>query len=224
MMLQQMQGESETPFSPDFIAMDWQVLAELEGQSLDGEPIPQAYFLLTNANDPAASEVQDDIDDINEVMLQKGIPSQFFNVVEFLDQFSRIFFTFQVIMSLASVLIALVGALGLLTTLSMSVFERQKEIGVMRSIGAGSTTVALQFLTEGLVVGALSWLLGIPLSLLIQWLLLVATDFIDIFPVSFSPESAVIGLAGIMIFAVIASLWPSLSAARKTVSDILRYQ
>ena len=55
--------------------------------------------------------------------------------------------------SITAGLIALVGALGLLMAISMSVFERQKEIGVMRSIGAGSSTVATQFLTEGLLIG-----------------------------------------------------------------------
>jgi putative ABC transport system permease protein len=117
-----------------------------------------------------------------------------------------------------------VGALGLLTTLSMSVFERQKEIGVMRSIGAGSSTVAIQFLTEGLVVGVIAWLVGIPLMLLIQYALLTITGFNETFPFQFSPTAVIIGLIGMLIVTTIASLWPSLGAARKTVSDILRYQ
>ena len=50
-------------------------------------------------------------------------------------------------------MMAAVGAIGLLSTLSMSVFERLREIGVMRSIGASSFTVAGQFLTEGMLVG-----------------------------------------------------------------------
>jgi putative ABC transport system permease protein len=118
----------------------------------------------------------------------------------------------------------LVGALGLLTTLSMSVFERQKEIGVMRSIGAGSLTVASQFLTEGVVVGMISWVIGLPLAALIQLLLLDVTGFGEIFPFVFSIQAAVIGLVGMVIITAIASIWPSLGAARKTVSDILRYQ
>jgi len=41
---------------------------------------------------------------------------------------------------------------------------------------------------------------------------------------SFPLLGLVIGLVGMMVIATIASLWPSISAARKTVSDILRYQ
>ena len=44
----------------------------------------------------------------------------------------------------------------------------------------------------------------------------------DVEPVP--PASLVIGLLGMIIIATIASLWPSISAARKTVSEIIRYQ
>ncbi len=140
------------------------------------------------------------------------------------EQVSETFFTIQAILSAVALLIALVGALGLLTTLSMSVFERQKEIGVMRSIGAGSSTVATQFLTEGIVVGVISWLVGIPLMVLIQFLLLDITGFDETFPFQFSTTAVIIGLVGMLVITTIASLWPSLGAARKTVSEILRYQ
>jgi len=108
-------------------------------------------------------------------MLDEGIPTGFFNFVDLVDQISQGFTLIQVILQAVALLIALVGALGLLTTLSMSVFERQKEIGVMRSIGASSSTVAGQFLTEGLVVGVIAWIVGLPLAVLIEALLLEVT-------------------------------------------------
>lgn len=157
-------------------------------------------------------------------MLDNGIPVGFLNFKELVNQISEIFTTIQVILSAVALLIALVGALGLLTTLSMSVFERQKEIGVMRSIGAGSSTVALQFLTEGLVVGVISWLVGLPLAALVELLLLNVTGFSETFPFTFPLSAAVIGLVGMLVITTIASLWPSIAASRKTVSDILRYQ
>lgn len=94
----------------------------------------------------------------------------------------------------------------------------------MRSIGAGSTTIALQFLTEGIVVGVIAWLVGIPLMVGIQLLLLDVTGFSETFPFEFSVTAVVVGLVGMLVITAIASLWPSLGAARKTVSDILRYQ
>lgn len=206
------------------IGMFWRELATLEGRSLEGEPLPQGYFITTTLDEPTGKKLDEKMDEINEVMLENGIPSGAFNFVGLIEQFEQGIVVFQIILSSASFLIALVGALGLLTTLSMSVFERQKEIGVMRSIGAGSSTVAAQFLTEGLLVGFISWLAGIPIGYLIIRLLLSATGVDDVFSPSYPPMALITGLIGIMAIATLASLWPSISASRKTVSDILRYQ
>ncbi|NJL92351.1 MAG: FtsX-like permease family protein [Anaerolineae bacterium] len=208
----------------EFIMLNLPALVELEGATGEGVVVPQGYFLTTTIDDPSAEELDDVLNDLNEAMLDNGIPSLTFNFVELVDQISVAFTTFQVIMQLVAALIAVVGALGLLTTLSMSVFERQKEIGVMRSIGAGSSTVAMQFLTEGLVVGFIAWVVGLPLGFLIQILLLSITGFDETFPVTFPIEGAILALVGVMVITTLASLLPSLSAARKTVSDILRYQ
>lgn len=223
-MIQTMAEEQGQEIPPDVIGMFWQDLAQLEGVNLEGEPLPQGYLLTTTLDEPTAAQVDDLITGMNDVMLNEGIPTGFFNFVELVDQISEGFFIIQVILQAVALLIALVGALGLLTTLSMSVFERQKEIGVMRSIGAGSSTVAGQFLTEGLVVGVIAWIVGLPLAVLIEALLLNVTGFDETFPLVFPVSAAVIGLVGMLVITTIASLWPSLAAARKTVSDILRYQ
>jgi ABC-type antimicrobial peptide transport system permease subunit len=206
------------------IAIFWQDLAALEGISLQGKPIPSGYLLVTNLENPSVSEVDEVMEDLDEVFLSEGIAVTNFNFVELVEMISEGFILFQVILQAVALLIALVGALGLLTTLSMSVFERQKEIGVMRSIGAGSGTIATQFLTEGILVGLISWLVGLPLALGIEYGLLTITGFGDTFPMVYPIAAAVIGLVGMLVITTVASLWPSLAATRKTVSDILRYQ
>lgn len=208
----------------EFIGMFWRDLTALDSAQVETEPLPVGYFITTPDDSPEVSDIDDLADRINDVFVEQGIPIFTLNFVELTQQISDGFFTFQAILSAVAGLIALVGALGLLTTLSMSVFERQKEIGVMRSIGASSRTVVTQFLTEGLVVGVIAWLVGIPLMVLIQLLLLNITGFSEMFPFELSLEAIVVGLVGILVITTIASLWPSLGAARKTVSDILRYQ
>lgn len=213
------------PGLPDeFIGMFWQDIAALDGVSLEGTPLPQFYFLVTTLDNPSAEDLEPFVDAINETMLDAGVSAITINFVEIVDSINEAFVTIQVILQAVAFLIALVGALGLLTTLSMSVFERQKEIGVMRSIGASSGTVAAQFLTEGLVTGFIAWLVGIPLAYLIQVGLLKATGFGELFPTVFSVSGTLIGLVGMLGITIVASLWPSISAARKTVSEVLRYQ
>ena len=119
-------------------------------------------------------------------------------------------------------MMAAVGAIGLLSTLSMSVFERQREIGVMRSIGASSFTVASQFLTEGMLVGMSAFVVAAPLSYLLAQGLISSLEIT--IEVGYEPIALVIGLIGMIVITVLASLGPSLGAARRTVSAILRYQ
>jgi putative ABC transport system permease protein len=208
----------------EFVAIFWENLLALDGIELETVPLPQAYFLVTTLDNPTVEQIGDVGDEITDVLLNSGISVQTINFVELTEQIRTGFQTFQVILQAVALLIALVGALGLLTTLSMSVFERQKEIGVMRSIGASSATVATQFLTEGLVVGIIAWLIGLPLAYLLARTLLTVTQLNETFVLQFSLGVALTGLVGMVLITIFASLWPSLSAARKTVSDILRYQ
>jgi ABC-type antimicrobial peptide transport system permease subunit len=223
-----MGGAGEAPaggfeLPPDYVGMFWRDLTALDGAEVTSKLRPQMYFVTTPDDEASADDVDDLGDTINDELLGHGIPIFSFNFVQLTDEISQGFFRIQAILSAVAGLIALVGALGLLTTLSMSVFERQKEIGVMRSIGAGSSTVAIQFLTEGMVVGVIAWLVGLPFMLLLQLLLLQIIGP-EIFSLEISPAAILVGLIGMIIITTIASLWPSLGAARKTVSDILRYQ
>lgn len=212
-------------FPIDQVWLDWRTMAELSGSlNPDGSPAAQGYLLVTDDDEATAREIDDLMEKLNESLVQNGVNAQMFNFVELVDQITQAIFVFQAIFSGVALLIAFVGALGLLTALSISVFERQKEIGVMRSIGAGSGTVAIQFLTEGLLVGLIAWIVGIPISIVFSELLISAAGLGDTFQIDFSEISLVIGLVGLMIITTIASIGPSLGAARKTVSDILRYQ
>ena len=94
----------------------------------------------------------------------------------------------------------------------------------MRSVGAGSLTIIGQFLTEGLFIGLLAWLVGLPLSYFLSKGLINALNLGDSYRLTYPASATIIGLVGMLIVTTVSSLWPSLAAGRKTVSDILRYQ
>jgi ABC-type antimicrobial peptide transport system permease subunit len=83
--------------------------------------------------------------------------------------------------------------------------------------------VAAQFLVEGVLVGVLAWIIGAPLSYLLSKGLMAALPF-GTGSLPYPPISLLIGLVGMIVIATFSSLWPSIGAARKTVSEILRYQ
>jgi putative ABC transport system permease protein len=208
---------------PDVIGMYWEQLATLERRSTSGETSPSTLFVhLKNANATSA-EVEDIMTAISKNLLANGIAANYINQVKSAEDSAQTILSLGAIFNTTALIMAAVGAIGLLSTLSMSVYERQKEIGVMRSIGAGSGTIAAQFLFEGILIGLIAWLVGVPLSYLLGLMLMKSLPF-SFMKYTYPLAGIVIGLVGMLVIATIASLWPSIGAARKTVSDILRYQ
>ena len=207
----------------DVIGIDWQQLAALEGRSTKGDPSPNALFVRLKNPKATAAETDTVMLQIKDTLSSSGVAATYVNQVKSAEASAQQVLSIGAIFNVTAFIMAAVGAIGLLSTLSMSVFERQKEIGVMRSIGAGSGTIASQFLFEGILVGFIAWIFGVPLGYLFGIGLLKALPF-GFIGLEYSPVGLIIGLIGMLVIATIASLWPSIGAARKTVSDILRYQ
>ena len=214
-------GIASFPFDQGF--MKWRTLAQLSGFTLQGQPVPNTLMIAVSNPDPSIAQVDEVIRSVDDALMAAGIRATYNNEVENAEESAQGAMTFGMIFSVAALVMAAVGAIGLMATLSMSVFERQKEIGVMRSIGASSRTVAGQFLVEGILVGLAAWIIGAPLSYLLSKGLVAMLPF-DIQNISYAPISLLVGLIGMVIIAAVASLWPSIRAARKTVSEIIRYQ
>jgi putative ABC transport system permease protein len=126
-----------------------------------------------------------------------------------------------------AVLIVIVGGLGLMSTMSMNVLERTREIGVMRSIGASSGSVFQIVVVEGMFIGAVSWMLGALLSIPITLLLnqgvgvAIMTAPIDFL---FGWDGLVIWLIGALALSALASILPAWNASRLTIREVLAYE
>jgi putative ABC transport system permease protein len=124
-----------------------------------------------------------------------------------------------------AVVIGLVGSIALSGVLSLNVLERRREIGVMRAIGASSGAIALLFIGEGLLLGWLSWLIAMPLSIpagqLMTQALGAALQGTLIY--RFTPTGPLYWLVIITILSVAASWLPARSACRISVRESLAY-
>ncbi len=132
-----------------------------------------------------------------------------------------------VLLLIMAVLMAVVGGLGLMGTMSINVLERTREIGVMRAIGASDGAVVQVFLVEGVIIGLLSWLIGTVVALPLSKLLsdAVGIAFMQA-PLSytFSMSGVVIWFIVVVVVATIASFLPARSASRITVREVLAYE
>jgi putative ABC transport system permease protein len=126
-----------------------------------------------------------------------------------------------------AVLLAVVGGLGLTTTMSINILERIREIGVIRAIGASNTAVRQIVVVEGLVIGFLSWLIGtivaIPLSIVMSEQVGLALLRMPL-AYHFSVGGTVFWLVTVLLIAVVASLGPAYSASRLTIREVLAYE
>jgi putative ABC transport system permease protein len=124
-------------------------------------------------------------------------------------------------------LIALVGAISLAGTLSINVLERQREIGVMRAIGASSPAIAGQFIGEGLILGLLAWLIAIPLSMPVGQVFAFVMGQ-AVFQLSilyqFSWNGALQWLIIIVVLSIVSSAVPAIRATRVSVRESLVYE
>ena len=124
-----------------------------------------------------------------------------------------------------TILIAIAGGLGVANTLTLNVLERRREIGVMRAIGASNRNLIQLFLTEGVIMGLLSWILGILIAYPAGRLLLLLLEGVLFeIPFVFPPGLVLVGGAFSTLLAVAASLLPALGAAQMSTQDALRYE
>jgi putative ABC transport system permease protein len=124
-------------------------------------------------------------------------------------------------------LIAIVGGLGLMGTMSINVLERTREIGVMRAIGASNGDIQAIVITEGMVIGIVSWAISILISIPITNVLCYGVGM----AILTAPMPAVYGASGViawLIFTIVlgtlASALPARRASRLTVRDTLAYE
>lgn len=136
----------------------------------------------------------------------------------------NIIIVFLLIMAL---ILALVGGLGLMGTMSMNVLERRREVGVMRAIGASDRAVLHIFMVEGVLIGAMSWVLGVVMALPLSKLLsdAVGREFTRA-PLSytFSAGGALLWLALSILLAAAATFLPARQASRLSIREVLAYE
>jgi putative ABC transport system permease protein len=133
------------------------------------------------------------------------------------DQISQgTFFALVVISSIA----LMVGGIGVMAIMSISVTERTREIGVRKALGARRVEILFQFLMEAGFLTSLGGLLGIALGAGIGW----AVHLLSGFPISLPWWSFAIGLGFSASVGLFFGMWPAFKASRLDPIEALRYE
>lgn len=124
-----------------------------------------------------------------------------------------------------STLMLVVASFTMIGALSMLVLEKQKDIQVLKAMGAKNTLIQKIFLSEGLLLGALGAIGGILLAIIICWAQVEfrlvpiegGTFLIDYYPVKMIPSDFLLILITVIIVALVASWFPSRKAALQRI-------
>ena len=116
-------------------------------------------------------------------------------------------------------LLAIVGGISLMGTLSINVLERTREIGVMRAIGASNGDIQWIVIAEGAAIGLISWLFSLLLAIPLTSVLVIGVGKAVLqapIPYIYGMSGALTWLIGILLIAAVSSALPARQASRLT--------
>ena len=201
-------------FSPDYS----EAKVKVEGQQ--GEDFTLARVKVTDESQLA--NVRAEIE---------AMGYQVDSIADTVGQIDKIFLVFQMIMGLFGAIAMFVAAMGSLNTLTVSLLERTREIGVMKALGATSRDIYRLFLVEAIMIGMtggtigviVGYLLGMGVNYGVNYLAARAGgDQVQLFYTPIWFVAAVIGIA--FFVSVFTGLYPARRAGKINPLDALRYE
>ena len=188
-------------------------------------PSAKENMLVIVARDGTLARAMDEVRMVlrQERKLKYSDPDNFWisTAEQMIEQFHQVTGMVALVMVVLSSIGLLVGGIGVMNIMLVSVTERTKEIGVRKAIGARRFDIVLQFLTEASTLTAMGGVLG----LIFGWLISKAAHFA--FPTLVTHIPLWAATAGIVVSVGVGlffGIWPASKAARLDPVEALRYE
>jgi lipoprotein-releasing system permease protein len=136
----------------------------------------------------------------------------------------------KTMMFLLLVLITLVASFNIVGTLTMIVNEKQREIAILKAMGATPQSIMQIFMLNGLVIGLVGTCIGVPLGYSFLWLIQnywtfdASVYYISRIPVHIIPLDVVLVATSAILISFVATFYPSWQAAKLDPVSALRYE
>lgn len=142
------------------------------------------------------------------------------NALKQLDQINKVLGTFTAFIGAVAAISLLVGGIGVMNIMLVSVTERTREIGIRKAIGATTKTILLQFLTESVIISLLGGIIGMSLG--------IGGAFIIGSFAKITPILSLKAVIGAILFSsavgIFFGIYPARKAAKLDPIEALRYE
>ena len=178
-------------------------------------------IMVQAASAEAIDKVQADITDLL-LQRRRGHDQDFTvrNQVELMQMATSTSRIMSVLLAAIASVSLLVGGIGIMNIMLVSVTERTREIGIRMSVGARSRDILVQFLVEAVTLSAIGGLIGIALGVIASKIVASATGWPTLTPLSWvgiaTVSSAVVG--------IISGFYPAWKASQLDPIEALRYE
>ncbi|MCJ7544618.1 MAG: ABC transporter permease [Phycisphaerae bacterium] len=142
------------------------------------------------------------------------------NQADLIERVSQSTQTFTILLGGIASISLLVGGIGIMNIMLVSVTERTREIGIRKAIGAKERTILLQFLLEAMITTGLGGLIGVAAGMGGAGIIGKASQFTTVV----EPFSVILALSFSAFIGVFFGFYPAWRAARLDPVDALRYE
>ena len=142
------------------------------------------------------------------------------NLAEFRQMLTATSQTMSVLLASIAVISLVVGGIGIMNIMLVSVTERTREIGLRKAVGARRRDILTQFLTEALVISLLGGLIGVALG----WGIAAGMSQFAGWATSVSLQSVLLATLFSALIGIVFGLWPARKAALLNPIEALRYE
>jgi putative ABC transport system permease protein len=188
---------------------------------------PRFNFLVADFKPVSPDKLELAIDEARETLRRhrklKYLEKDNFGIFSqdtFTDLYRQLTSGIYVVMIAISSIGLLVGGVGVMNIMLVSVTERTREIGVRKALGATKRDILWQFLTEAMTLTGAGGLLGIAIGGLLSFLINTFSPF----PAVLQPTWVLIAFATAVLVGLTFGLWPAAKAARLDPIEALRYE
>ena len=141
-------------------------------------------------------------------------------MTDFVNKVRSVGFVLSALLAVIASISLIVGSIGIMNMMLVSVTERTREIGTRKALGAPNNWIMFQFLAESILISCIGSLIGMILGILFSQL----ASFITGYEVPISIWSAVVSVIVAVVVGIISGLMPAIKAMRLNPIDALRYQ